>query len=60
MLPIMQENVSLCTGVKRPWALSFALLCILWNWACQHLLGVKNFSFLNIIIFLYLLWDNYR
>lgn len=34
MLPVMQENVSLCTGVKRPKALSLALLCILWSWAC--------------------------
>lgn len=45
MLPVTQENVSLCAGVKRPKALSIALLCIWWNWACQHLLGVKNFSF---------------
>lgn len=58
--PVLLEYVSLCTGVKRPKALSFALLCVLWNWACQHLLGVKNLSFLNRSIFLHVLWNNCR
>lgn len=56
MLPIMQVNISWCTGVKRPWAFSSALLCSLWNWACQYLLGVTNFLEQNYFSVLFMAW----
>lgn len=52
----MQENISWCTGIKRPWAFSSSLLCILWNWAWQHLLGVTNFQEDNYFPVLFMAW----